>query len=126
MSRPQRIDTEKAPGAVGPYSQAMATDSLIYTSGQLGINPVDKAMPEGVKEQAAQCLQNVKVILEAAGSSLDKVLKTTVFLTDMGDFAVVNEIYSGFFKQPFPARSCFAVKALPLGAKVEVEVVAMR
>ena len=126
MSIPQRIDTDKAPGAVGPYSQAMATDNLIYTSSQLGINPADKGIPEGVREQAAQCLENVKAILEAAGSSLAKVLKVTVFLTDMADFAVVNEVYAGFFSQPFPARSCFAVKALPLGAKVEVEVVAMR
>ncbi len=126
MSIPQRIDTDKAPGAVGPYSQAMATDSLIYTSGQLGINPADKSMPEGVREQTAQCLENVKAILESSDSSLSKVLKVTVFLTDMADFAVVNEVYAGFFSQPFPARSCFAVKALPLGAKVEVEVVAVR
>ena len=126
MSKIQRIDTPNAPAAVGPYSQAMATDSLVYTSGQLGINPADKAMPEGVREQAALCLNNVKAVLEAAGSGLDKVLKVTVFLTDMNDFAAVNEIYAGFFSQPYPARSCFAVKTLPLGAKVEIEAVAAR
>ena len=126
MSKPERIDTDKAPGAVGPYSQAMATAGLVYTSGQLGIDPATKAMPEGVREQATLCLDNVKAVLEAAGSGLDQVLKATVFLTDMGDFAVVNEVYAGFFSQPYPARSCFAVKALPLGAKVEIEVVATR
>lgn len=126
MSKIQRIDTPNAPAAVGPYSQAMATDSLVYTSGQLGINPADKAMPEGVREQAALCLNNVKAVLEAAGSGLDKVLKVTVFLTDMNDFAAVNEIYADFFSQPYPARSCFAVKTLPLGAKVEIEAVAAR
>ena len=126
MSKIQRIDTPNAPAAVGPYSQAMATDSLVYTSGQLGINPADKAMPEGVREQAALCLNNVKAVLEAAGSGLDKVLKVTVFLTDMNDFAAVNEIYADFFSQPYPARSCFAVKTLPLGAKVEIDAVAAR
>lgn len=126
MSKIQRIDTSNAPAAVGPYSQAMATDGLVYTSGQLGINPADKTMPEGVREQAALCLSNVKAVLEAAGSGLDKVLKVTVFLTDMTDFAAVNEVYGAFFSQPYPARSCFAVKALPLGAKVEIEAVAAR
>ena len=126
MSKIQRIDTPNAPAAVGPYSQAMATDSLVYTSGQLGINPADKAMPEAVREQAALCLDNVKAVLEAAGSGLDKVLKVTVFLTNMDDFAAVNEIYAEFFSQPYPARSCFAVKTLPLGAKVEIEAVAAR
>jgi 2-iminobutanoate/2-iminopropanoate deaminase len=126
MNKPERIDTDKAPGAVGPYSQAMSTANLVYTSGQLGINPANKIMPEDVREQASMCLNNLKAILEAAGSGLDKVLKATVFLTDMSDFAAVNEVYAGFFSQPYPARSCFAVKALPLGAKVEIEVVAMR
>ena len=126
MSKIERIDTSKAPGAVGPYSQAMATENLVYTSGQLGINPADKSMPEGVREQAILSLSNVKAVLEAAGTGMDKVLKDTVFLTEMSDFAVVNEIYADFFSEPYPARSCFAVKALPLGAKVEIEVVAAR
>jgi 2-iminobutanoate/2-iminopropanoate deaminase len=126
MSKLERIDTNKAPGAVGPYSQAMATANLVYTAGQLGINPDTKAMPEDVHEQTILCLNNVKAVLEAAGSGLDKVLKATVFLTDMVDFAVVNEVYASFFNQPYPARSCFAVKALPFDAKVEIEVVAVR
>ena len=126
MSKIERIDTSKAPGAVGHYSQAMATENLVYTSGQLGINPADKSMPEGVREQAILSLSNVKAVLEAAGTGMDKVLKATVFLTEMSDFAVVNEIYADFFSEPYPARSCFAVKALPLGAKVEIEVVAAR
>lgn len=123
MSKPRLINTDNAPGAVGPYSQALATDNLVYTSGQLPLK--DGAMPEGVGEQTEQCLKNVKAVLEAAGTGLDKVLKSTVYLTDMGDFAAVNEVYAKFFSKPFPARSCFAVKALPLGAKVEIEVVAV-
>lgn len=123
MSKPRLINTDKAPGAVGPYSQALATDSLVYSSGQLPLK--DGAMPGGIEEQAAQCLENVKAVLEEAGSSMDKVLKSTVYLTDIADFAAVNEVYARYFAAPFPARSAFAVKALPLGAKVEIEVVAM-
>ncbi len=126
MSKCTVIATEKAPAAIGPYSQAIATSDLVFTSGQLPIDPATKTMPEGIKEQATNSLANVKAILEAAGTSLDKVVKTTVYLVDMADFAAVNEVYSSFFSAPFPARSCFAVKALPLGAKVEIEVVAAR
>jgi len=121
-----RIDTTAAPGAVGPYSQAMATDNFVFASGQLPIDPATKTMPDDVKEQAAQSLRNVKAILEAAGTGLDKVIKSTVYLADIKDFLAVNEVYATFFSAPFPARSCFAVAALPLGAKVEVEVVAVR
>lgn len=123
MSKPRLINSDKAPGAVGPYSQALATDNLVYSSGQLPLK--DGAMPESVKEQTAQCLENVKAVLEAAGSGMDKVLKSTVYLTDINDFAAMNEVYATYFTKPFPARSAFAVKALPLGAKVEIEVVAM-
>lgn len=123
MSQLKQIDTDKAPGAVGAYSQAIAVGNLVYTSGNLPIDPVSKAMPEDIKDQAKVALSNVKAVLEAAGSSMDKVVKTTVFLTDIKDFPAVNEVYATFFKKPFPARSCFAVAALPLGAKVEVEVV---
>ena len=123
MSKPRLINTDKAPAAVGPYSQALATDSLVYTSGQLPLK--DGAMPEGIKEQAAQCLENVKAVLAEAGTNMDKVLKVTVYLADIADFAAVNEVYAKYFAQPYPARSAFAVKALPLGAKVEIEVVAM-
>lgn len=123
MSKPILINTDKAPDAVGPYSQALATHSLVFTSGQLPLR--NGAMPEGVKEQAAQCLSNLQAVLEEAGSGMDKVLKCTVYLTDINDFAAVNEVYAEHFAKPFPARSAFAVKALPLGAKVEIEAVAM-
>ena len=125
MSTPKRIDTDKAPAAVGPYSQALAGAGLVYTSGQLPINPATKTMPDDIKEQTATSLNNVKAILEEAGSGLDKVLKVTVFLADIADFSAVNEVYKTYFKEPFPARSCFAVKDLPLGAKIEIEVVAL-
>ena len=125
MSTPKQIDTDKAPGAVGPYSQALAAAGLIFTSGQLPLVPGGKAMPEDIKAQAEASLTNVKSILEAAGSNMGKVLKTTVYLTDIKDFPVVNEVYASFFAKPYPARSCFAVKDLPLGAKVEIEVVAL-
>lgn len=120
------INTNNAPAAIGPYSQALTTGALIFTSGQLPLAPGSKTIPDDIKAQATASLANVKAILEEAGSSLNKVLKTTVFLTDMKDFAAVNEVYSTFFSQPYPARSCFAVKELPLGAKVEIEVIAAR
>ena len=120
------ITTSNAPAAIGPYSQALTNGSLIFTSGQLPLAPGSKAMPDDIKAQATASLANVKAILEEAGSSLGNVLKTTVFLTDMKDFAAVNEVYSTFFSQPYPARSCFAVKELPLGARVEIEVIATR
>lgn len=120
----RQIETALAPAAVGPYSQAMATGNLVFTSGQLPINPETKSMPTDIKEQATQSLANVKAILEAAGSDMGKVLKATVFLVDINDFPAVNEVYAAHFGKPFPARSCFAVAALPLGARVEIEVVA--
>jgi 2-iminobutanoate/2-iminopropanoate deaminase len=125
MYFPKAVETGKAPGAIGPYSQALSAGSLIFTSGQLPIDAATKAMPEDIKGQTAMSLTNVKNILEAAGSGLDKVVKTTIYLSDIEDFAAVNEIYATFFQKPFPARSCFAVKALPLGAKVEIEATAV-
>ena len=119
------ISTTKAPGAIGPYSQAIQAGEFIYTSGQLGLNPATGAFPEGgVKEQTQQALSNVKAILEEAGVSMANVVKTTVFLADMGDFAEMNSVYAEFFTEPYPARSAVAVKTLPKNALVEIEVVA--
>lgn len=121
------IVTSAAPAAIGPYSQAIEVNGFVYASGQLPIDPATGAFPEGgVQEQTRQSLLNVKAILEEAGLALANVVKTTVYLADMGDFAAMNEIYLQFFSQPFPARSAVAVKALPKGALVEVEVIAAR
>lgn len=122
------IQTEKAPAAIGPYSQAIDSGAgLVFVSGQLPINPATGAFPEGgVKEQTFQSLTNASAILEAAGLSLKNVVKTTVFLADMGDFAAMNEVYAQFFQAPFPARSAVAVKTLPKGALVEIECIAAK
>ena len=124
----ERINTAGAPAAIGPYSQAIDSGAgLVFVSGQLPIDPATGAFPEGgIQEQTRQSLTNAKAILEAAGLSLDNVVKTTVFLADMGDFAAMNEIYAQFFREPFPARSAVAVKTLPKGALVEVECIAAR
>lgn len=120
------IETKKAPAAIGPYSQAINSGAgLVFVSGQLPIDPATGAFPEGgIKEQTRQSLTNAQAILEAAGLSLRNVVKTTVFLADMADFAAMNEIYSQFFAAPFPARSAVAVKTLPKGALVEIECIA--
>lgn len=123
----KQISTQNAPAAIGPYSQAIEVNGFVYASGQLPIDPATGAFPEGgMKEQTRQSILNVKAILEEAGLALSNVVKTTVYLADMGDFAAMNEVYSQFFAKPFPARSAIAVKALPKGALVEVEVVAAR
>ncbi len=119
------IATKNAPGAIGPYSQGIVTETMVYTSGQLGMTP-DGQLPETIEEQTKNSLENVKAVLEAAGSSMDKVVKTTVFLADMNDFAVMNGIYAKFFKEPFPARSAVQVACLPKNGKVEIEVVAVK
>ena len=119
------INTEKAPKAIGPYSQAIQVGNLVYTSGQLPINPTTGAFPEGgIKEQTRQSLCNIQAILEEAGLTMSNVVKTTVFLADMNDFADMNAVYAEFFAEPYPARSAVAVKTLPKGALVEIEVVA--
>ena len=119
------ISTSKAPAAIGPYCQAIQVGQLVYTSGQLPINPETGAFPEGgIKEQTRQSLTNVKAILEEVGLSMNHVVKTTVFMADMNDFAEMNSVYSEFFTEPYPARSAVAVKTLPKGALVEIEVVA--
>lgn len=123
----KQITASGAPAAIGPYSQAIEVNGFVYASGQLPIDPATGSFPEGgVQAQTRQSLKNVKAILEEAGLSLSNVVKTTVYLADMGDFAAMNEIYSEFFSQPYPARSAVAVKALPKGALVEVEVIAAR
>ena len=120
----QAVTSEKAPAAIGPYSQAIETEGLIFVSGQL---PVENGvMPEDIAAQTRASLNNVKAILEAAGSDLSKVVKTTVFLKDMGDFGGMNEVYASFFTEPYPARACFEVARLPKDAKVEIEAIAVR
>lgn len=122
------IHSDKAPAAIGPYSQAIDSGTgLVFVSGQLPIDPATGAFPEGgIKEQTRQSLTNAKAILEAAGLGLGNVVKTTVFLADMGDFAAMNEVYAQFFSAPFPARSAVAVKTLPKGALVEIECIAAK
>ena len=122
------ICTNEAPGAIGPYSQAVDSGAgLVFVSGQLPIDPVTGKFPEGgVAEQTRQSLLNAEAILFAAGLELSDVVKTTVFLADMGDFAAMNEVYATFFAEPFPARSAVAVKTLPKGALVEIECIATR
>ena len=119
------ISTDKAPVAIGPYSQAIVFGNLVITSGQLPIDPATGQFPEGgIQEQTRQSLTNVKNILVEAGLDMSHVVKTTVFLADMGDFADMNAVYSEFFTQPYPARSAVAVKTLPKNALVEIEVIA--
>ena len=119
------ISTKKAPAAIGPYSQAIRVGNLVYTSGQIPIDPATGAFAEGgIKEQTRQSLNNVKAILEEEGLAMDNVVKTTVFMADMGDFAEMNGVYAEFFTEPYAARSAVAVKTLPKGALVEIEVVA--
>lgn len=118
------IHTDKAPQAIGPYSQAVTVNGFIFTSGQLGMNAEGILQGETAVEQAKQALQNIKAILETAGTSLDNVVKTTVFLDDINDFSSVNEVYGSYFNTPYPARSAIEVANLPKGAKVEIEVIA--
>lgn len=120
------IATTNAPGAIGPYSQAIEAGPFVYTSGQLPINPADGTMPADIAGQTRQSLENVKAILTEAGLSMDNVVKTLVFLADMNDFAAMNAVYQEYFSAPYPARSAVAVKTLPKNALVEIEVVAAR
>lgn len=117
------IATEKAPGAIGPYSQGFVTNGFVYTSGQIPVNPADGTIPVGIAAQAEQSCKNVGAILEAGGSSFEKVVKTTCFLADIADFAAFNEVYAKFFTSK-PARSCVAVKDLPKGVLCEIEAIA--
>lgn len=118
------VNTEKAPTAVGPYSQAIKSSNFVFTSGQIGINPLTSQLRIGIEEQTRQVLHNLAAVLSAAGSSIDLIVKTSIFLTDIADFAVVNGIYAEVFEGEPPARSTFQVAALPLGALVEIEAIA--
>ena len=125
MSENVAIETPNAPGAIGPYSQAVKIDGLIFTSGALPIDPATGKFPEGpIANRTHQVLKNLVAVLDAAGATLDDVVKTTVFLADMNDFQEVNEVYAQYFKMPFPARSAVQVAKLPLGSDIEIEAVA--
>ncbi|MDY5685520.1 MAG: RidA family protein [Prevotella sp.] len=121
------IHTDQAPKALGPYSQAIEAGGMVFASGQVPIDPAtDQFVSGGIKEQTRQSLTNARSILQQAGTDLSHVVKTTVFLADMADFAAMNEVYAEFFSQPYPARSAVAVKQLPKGALVEVECIAVK
>ncbi|MDL2207745.1 RidA family protein [Desulfovibrio sp. OttesenSCG-928-M16] len=120
------LSTTKAPAAIGPYSQGIDTGALVFTSGQLPIDPASGNMPAEPAEQARQSMLNVAAVLEAAGSSLDKAIKITIFLKNMEHFGAVNEVYASFFKDRFPARSCVEVARLPKDALVEIEAIASK
>ena len=120
------ISTNKAPAAIGPYSQALDLGNLVFVSGQIPVNPATGTMPEDVRDQARQSLANLKAILAEAGLSMTDVVKTVVFLADLNDFAAVNEAYAQAFAEPFPARSCVQVAGIPKGAKAEIECIAVR
>jgi 2-iminobutanoate/2-iminopropanoate deaminase len=120
------VTTDKAPKALGPYSAGVSTGCMVFTAGQVGIDPaIGKIVDGGIQAQTRQVFKNLQAILEAAGTSLDQIVKTTVFLQDMGEFALMNEVYASFFTEKFPARSTFQVVALPAGAAVEIEAVAL-
>ena len=120
-----RIHTDNAPAAIGPYSQAIDLGEMIFTSGQIPVAP-DGSVSEDISEQTRQALLNLKAVVEAGGSSFDKVIKTTVFITDMAQFGAINAVYSEFFKEPYPARSCVQVAALPKGVSIEIEAIALK
>ncbi|MGM9936107.1 MAG: RidA family protein [Candidatus Ornithomonoglobus sp.] len=119
----KQISTDKAPAAIGPYSQAIEVGGLLFCSGQIPVDPATGVIPEGVEAQAEQALTNVKNLIEAAGSSIDNVVKTTVFIKNMEDFGTINGIYAKYFTEPFPARSCVEVARLPKDVLLEVEAI---
>ncbi len=125
MDKMEKISTTKSPAAIGPYSQAIKTGNLIFTSGQIPFTAEGKLVSADVKEQTLQSLQNLKNILEKAGTGMDNIIKCTVFISDMDQFAQVNEVYQQFFNEPYPARSCVEVARLPKDVKVEIEAIAL-
>lgn len=120
------ISTEQAPAAIGPYSQALDLGNLVYLSGQIPVDPSTGVIPESIEEQTKQSMENVSAILREAGLTLSNVVKTTIFLSDLADFAAMNAVYESFLTKPYPARSCVQVAAIPKGAKVEIECIAVR
>lgn len=120
------ISTSNAPAAIGPYSQALDLGELVFVSGQIPVDPATGAMAATIEQQAEQSLKNIKAILAEAGLGMDSVVKTVIFLADINDFAAVNAVYAKAFAEPFPARSCVQVAAIPKGAKLEIECIAMR
>ena len=122
----QQIITENAPRAIGPYSQGIVIGNTVYVSGQIPVDPKTGLMAETVEEQAHQVFRNLTGVLAEAGMTLDDVVKTAVFLADLGDFGTVNAIYESYFKAPYPARSCVQVAAIPKGAKLEIECIAVK
>lgn len=120
----KEIKTNNAPLAIGPYSQAVVVNNMVFTSGQIPVNPVTGEIPEGIENQANQVFINIKNLLEASGTSIEKTVKTTVFIKDMNDFSKVNKIYETYFTEPYPARSCVEVSRLPKDVLIEVEVIA--
>ena len=126
MSDIKVINTDKAPAAIGPYSQALAIGDIMFLSGQIPVDPETGSIPETVEEQAAQSIENIKNILKENGMTIVNVVKTTVFLSDINDFAAVNSVYGEHFQEPYPARSCVQVAAIPKGCKVEIECIAVK
>ncbi len=117
------ITTEKAPAAVGPYSQAVVAGNLVFVSGQIPVDPATGNIPEDIVDQARQALTNLGEVLRASGSGLDKAVRVTVFITDISAFGKVNEVYAEFFKEPYPSRSCVEVSKLPKGVKIEIDAI---
>ena len=120
----KEIKTNNAPSAIGPYSQGIIMGDLVFTSGQIPLNPETNEIPEGIEAQTHQALSNLKGVLEGAGAGTENVIKTTLFIKNMDDFSKINEIYAGYFKEPYPARSCVEVAKLPKGVLIEIEAVA--
>lgn len=120
------ISTNQAPAAIGPYSQAIEVNGMVFTSGQIPVNPATGEIPEGIEAQAEQVMKNVKNLLEAAGTSMDNVIKTTVFIKDMNDFTTINQIYAAYFEGDCPARSCVEVARLPKDVLLEMEAIAIK
>ncbi len=120
------ISTDKAPAAIGPYSQAIEVNGMVYTSGVIPVDPATGNIPEGSVAQAEQAFSNLKNLIEASGSSMDKVVKTTVFIKEMNDFAAINEVYAKYFPAPYPARSCVEVARLPKDVMLEIEAITLK